>query len=271
MRRGTDHTTTHIQRLWELAIDTPRSRRQNALTRAQRISREQLYRHGFSEDRRCTLLDHANLILLHDPDAPRKRLFANVIFNDLLHFELNCCDYGFNAILGVMDNAMKLQVDINARKLPVFRNPDGSGIRRFTHVSKITYLTTARRISLLFVWVHALGSGALMLPEPCRRPALTALSCMQTFVLAIKGRKAYSINEWTRLLVDTSFEYFASLEFLMKYQQDHDERESRTTFTPMTRYPYMYVHICMSIYVCPYMNVRICVSIYERPYMCIHI
>ena len=180
-----------------------------------------------------------------------------MIFNDLLHFELNCCDYGFNAILGVMDNAMKLQVDINARNLPVFRNPDGSGIRRFTHVSKMTYLTTARRISLLFVWVHALGTGALMLPEPCRRPALTALSCMQTFVLAIKGRKAYSINEWTRLLVDTSFEYFASLEFLMKYQQDHDERENRTTFTPMTRYPYMCIHICVPIYECPYTCVHI--------------
>ena len=257
MRRGTDHSTTHIQRLWTLAIDTPRTRRRNALARAQRLAREQLYRHGFSDDRRCTLLDHANLILLHDPDAPRKRLFANVIFNDLLHFELNCCDYGFNAILGVMDNAMKLQVDINARNLPVFRNPDGSGIRRFTHVSKITYLTTARRISLLFVWVHALGTGALMLPEPCRRPALTALSCMQTFVLAIKGRKAYSINEWTRLLVDTSFEYFASLEFLMKYQQDNDERENRTTFTPMTRYPYMCIHICVPIYECPYTCVHI--------------
>ena len=235
MRRGTDHSTTHIQRLWTLAIDTPRTRRRNALARAQRLAREKLYRHGFSDVRRCTLLDHANRILLHDPSSPRKRLFADVIFNDLLHFELNCCDYAFNAILGVMDNAMKLQVDINARQLPVFRNPDGSGIRRFTHVSKITYLTTARRISLLFVWVHALGTGARMLSEACRRPALTALTCMQTFVLAIKGRRAYSVDEWTRLLEWTSFEYFAAIEVLVAYQQDHDERENRTKFTPMTR------------------------------------
>ena len=74
-----------------------------------------------------------------------------------------------------------------------------------------------------------------MLPEACRRPALTALACMQTFVLAIKGRRAYSVDEWTRLLEWTSFEYFAAMEVLMAYQQEHDESENRRTFTPMAR------------------------------------
>ena len=64
--------------------------------------------------------------------------------NDLLHWELNCCDYGFNALLGVMTTGMKNECDENASRLQMFRNPDDSSIRRFQQVSKVTYLTPAR-------------------------------------------------------------------------------------------------------------------------------
>ena len=130
-------------------------------------------------------------------------LFASVIFNDLLHWELNCCDYGFNALLGVMTKEMKLECDKNASTLSIFRNPDGSTIRRFQQVSKITYLTTARRLTLMFVWVHALGTAALMLPRVCRRPALVMLASMQIMILASQGRRAYTTQELNRLYVDT--------------------------------------------------------------------
>ena len=61
---------------------------------------------------------------------------------------------------------MKIECDENTRQLPMFRFTDGVGVRRFTMVSENTYLTTARRLTLTFIWVHALGSGALMLPPP---------------------------------------------------------------------------------------------------------
>ena len=35
--------------------------------------------------------------------------------------------------------------------------------------------------------------------------------------------------------MDTAQEYFSAIEFLMKYQQDHDTSENATTFTPMQR------------------------------------
>ena len=109
--------------------------RNSELARAQKQARDQLYRHGFHRKRRCTVLDHAKLILVRDPAEPRQTLFASLVYNDLMHWELNVCDYGFTAIVGVMTNEMKIECDRNTRALPMFRNPDGSGLRRFTHSS----------------------------------------------------------------------------------------------------------------------------------------
>ena len=195
LRRGSNHTVNHVTRLWHLAIDTPRARGRGAqiraLKQAQRRAREQLRRHGFHPKLRCTLLDHAKSILIRDPavPAPSQPLFANTIYVDLLHWILNCCDYGFAAIQGVMTKEMLLECDANTRRLPTFRNPDGSGVRQFFQVSSQTYLTAARRMSLMFVWTHALGTGALMLPAECRRPVLCALSAIQTIILVTQGSR----------------------------------------------------------------------------------
>ena len=236
LRKGTPHGKQHIQNLWGLAIDSRQTRQRNALGRAQKRAREQLQRHGFSRKRKCTLLDHADRILVRDPSVQPELLFSSVIFNDLMHWELNCCDYGFEAILGVMTKEMKRECDNNARHLPMFRNPDGSGIRRFKHVTKITYLTTARRLTLMFVWVHALGTEARFLPTACRRPALSVLANMQIMILASQGRRAYTTRELERLYVDTAREYFGVIEFLLQYKQDHDTSSNTTTFKPMKRY-----------------------------------
>ena len=187
---------------------------------------------------RCHLLDHARSIIVQDPDQQRQPLFGNVIFNDLLHWQLNCCDYAFSALLGVMTKEMQVECDNNARKLTMLRYPDGSPIRRFTQVSAVTYLTTARRVTLIFVWIHCLGSGAAMLPRQCRRPALSMLCAMQTMIIASHGRRAYSTQEWTRLYVDTAKEFFGSMQFLMEYKETHDTRPNAPVFKPMQRgYP----------------------------------
>lgn len=255
LRRGTDHGKDHIQRLWHISIDTPTTRRRNALGRAQKRAREQLQRHGFHRKLRCTLLDHADNILLWDPLTQRKSLFANTIFNDLLHWELNVCDYTFDAITGVMTPAMKMECDANTRALPCFRKPDGTGVRKFKMVSLNKYLTTARRLTLVFIWIHALGSRARMLPRSCRAPALTALASLQTIILATHGRRSYSVQEWTRLLIDSAMILFDCLQFLLQYQETHDTSENATTFTPMTRC--VSVHILLVICDCLYMIAHI--------------
>lgn len=235
MRRGTTHGKDHIQRLWNVAIDTPTTRRRNALGRAQKRAREQLQRHGFHRKQRCTLLDHAKNILLRDPAIPRQLLFADVIFNDLLHWELNVCDYAFDAITGVMTPAMKMECDSNTRALPMLRKPDGRRVRKFQMVSQNNYLTTSRRLTLTFIWIHALGSRADMLPRECRVPTLTALASLQTIILACHGRRSYSVQEWNRLLIDSALVYFDCVQFLMQYKETHETSENATAFTPMTR------------------------------------
>ena len=109
LRQGTFHGKTQIRRLWNLAIDTRTTRRRTAFGRAQKRAREQLIRHGFNKRQRCHLLDHASRILIRDPRVMREPLFNNVIFVDLLHWLLNTCDYGFDALLGVMSDAMKIE------------------------------------------------------------------------------------------------------------------------------------------------------------------
>jgi len=235
LRRGTTHSKNHIQRLWRIAIDTPTTRRRNALGRAQKRAREQLQRHGFHRKRRCTMLDYASRILLRDPLQQREALFAHVIYNDLLHWELNVCDYTFDAIVGVMTPTMKLECDANTLQLPMFRKPDGATIRRFKMVSENSYLTTARRLTLTFMWVHALGTRALMLPASCRTPALLALSSLQTIILASHGRRSYSVPEWRQLLVDSAMILFGCLQHLMEYKETHDTSEKAKIFSPMVR------------------------------------
>ena len=56
----------------------------------------------------------------------------------------------------------------------------------------------------MFVWVHALGTAALMLPQFCRRPALVMLASMQIMILASQGRRTYTTQELNRLYVDTA-------------------------------------------------------------------
>ena len=242
-RRGTAHGKDHIRRLWNLAIDQPTTRRRDAFGRAQKRAREQLHRHGFNKKLRCTLLDHAKTILIRDPQLLRQSLFASVIFNDLLHWELNCCDYFFDAVTGVMTANMQQQCDENTRRLPRFCQRDGTGIARFKTVSSVTYLTTARRLTLMFVWVHALGTGARMLPEDCRRPALVALAAMQTIILACQGGRSYSEDEWTRLLIDSSYEFFSALQFLMQYKETHDTSDDPKVFVPERRYVHHMTYI----------------------------
>ena len=109
---------------------------------------------------------------MRDPHEQIKLLFGGVIFNDLLHWMLNCCDYTFAAVEGVMTREMTLECDENIRQLHMFRDSEGGDIRRFKVVCSNTYLTSARRITLTFMWIHALGTKARMLPATCRTPAL---------------------------------------------------------------------------------------------------
>ena len=249
LRRGTPHGQQHIQRLWKLAIDQPQTRAYSTpLGRTQKRARDQLQRHGFDNKRRCTMLDHAKLILVRNPRVVRQPLFHSVIYNDWLHWNKNCCDYAFDALRGVMTNAMTIACDSNACQLPMFRNPDGSGIRRFDQVCKNTYLTTARRVTLMFVWVHALGTRALILPQACRIPALTMLANMQIMILASQGKRAYTLRELHRLYVDRAREFFSAMEFLLQYQESHDTSENATTFKPMARHAYRYMGTCMHMY-----------------------
>ena len=72
-----------------------------------------------------------------------------------------------------------------------------------------------------------------MLPAECRRPVLCALSAIQTIIRVTQGSRSYSLREWTRVLVDTSKEYFAALETLLEYKIQRDDKAK--PFRPMKK------------------------------------
>ena len=92
-----------------------------------------------------------------------------------------------------MTKEIQLEVDENIRRLPMFRDSQGGDITRFTVVCSNSYLTTARRVTLTFMWIHALGTKALMLPAACRTPALVELTHLQIICIV------YSISRKTEL------------------------------------------------------------------------
>ena len=102
----------------------------------------------------------------------------------------------------------------------------------------------------MFVWVHALGTGAMMLPEECRRPALVMLASFQTMILAAQGSRSYSVREWTRSYVDQAKEFFGSIEALMYYTQEHRDD---APFRPLMRYRQT-VLARITVCVCEYMH-----------------
>ena len=150
-------------------------------------------------------------------------------------WQLNVCDYAFEALTGVMTKEMILECDSNISPLPRFRKSDGTGLRQFKVVSSNTYLTTARRLTLTFMWIHALGTKATMLPATCRVPALVLLSHLQIIILACHGRRSYSSGEWRHLLVDSTIVLFDVLQVLMEYKEDNDTSANPRVFTRMQR------------------------------------
>ena len=66
-------------------------------------------RHGFHAKRRCTLLDHVKKVwfeILPSRDSRCLRLLSLTIYY-YIDWRINCCDYGFSAILSVMTKPMQ--------------------------------------------------------------------------------------------------------------------------------------------------------------------
>ena len=94
-----------------------------------------------------------------------------------------------------MTPTMKRELDARVRTLASFRDHKGVTCRRLNKLSTTGYLSAEMMVLSLFIWTHALGSRALLLPEAIRVDALTALSSLQLICYSVRGSRDYTEAE----------------------------------------------------------------------------
>ena len=151
-----------------------------------------LIRRGIHPSKQCTSLQGLQYCVLNWPGRIHHGLFA---FNCLHALYLNTCGYLLDALLETMTPTMKRELDARAVTLASFRDPKGVTCKRLNKLSSTGYLSAEMMVLSLFVWTHALGSRALLLPEAVRGDALTALSSLQLICYSVRGNRDYTEAE----------------------------------------------------------------------------
>ena len=156
------------------------------------VAVKSLKRRGLHPSRQCTSLQGRQHCLLSWPGRIHHGLFAFDVMHTLY---LNTCGYLLDALLETMTPTMKRELDARVLTFGSFRDPSGVTCKRLNKLSSTGYLSAEMMVLSLFMWSHALGSRALLLPEGVRRDALTALSSLQLICYSVRGSRDYTETE----------------------------------------------------------------------------
>ena len=151
-----------------------------------------LIRRGIHPSRQCTSLMGLQYCLLDFPSRIHHGLFS---FNRLHNLYLNTIGYLLDTLLETMTPSMKRELDDRTLTLASFRDHKGVTCKRLNKLSSTGYLSGEMMVISLFMWTHALGSRALLLPETIREDALTALSSLQIICYSVRGGRDYTEAE----------------------------------------------------------------------------
>ena len=91
-------------------------------------------------------------------------------------------------------------------------------------LSTTGYLSAEMMVLNVFVWSHALGSRALLLPPAVRQDALIALSSMQLICYSVRGLRDYTEVEHRFIFKEVGRKFWRALPNLT-----HFKRQSRIT------------------------------------------
>ena len=152
-----------------------------------------LRRRGIHPIHRCTALD----VLEHCVIRWSHRYFFGLFNYDVMHvLFLNCIGYLLDAVLALLTDTQKIELDRRARSLPSFRNPySGKTTRKVTRLSSTSYLSAEMKVVHLFVWSHVLGSKALLMPSDIRDDVLVAFVNLQIICYSVRGLRPYTEDE----------------------------------------------------------------------------
>ena len=187
-------------------------------------ARASISRRGLHPTWRVTALSQCQYSVIKWPG----RLYFGLFAYDIMHgLFLNCVGYLIDALLDILTPTKKCLLDRRVESFTSFRNPRGETTRRVTKLSSTAYLTAEMMVVHLFIWTHALGSKALLLPAEVRHDALIALSSLQTICYSVRGRRPYTANEHSFIFENIGKEFFRALSNLADYKRQKQIREAQ--------------------------------------------
>ena len=168
-----------------------------------------LSRRGLHPRWRCTALEG----LHHAVVQWTGRLYYGLFNYDVMHcLFINCIGYLLETLLDALTPAVKQQLDLRVKSFSSFRSPsDGIATPKVTALSSTAYLTAEMMVVHLFVWSHALGSKALVLPAPLRHDALVAIVNLQIICYSVRGLRPFSVQEHRFIFGNLGRKFFRAI------------------------------------------------------------
>ena len=169
---------------------------------------ESLSRRGLHPLHRCTALVDRKYSVIRWPGRMYFGLFS---FDVLHHLNTNCVGYLLDTLLENMTATMKQQLDKRVKQYTNFRRSNGVRSAYVRKLSSTAYLTAEKKVVSLFMWSHALGSKAQILPPPIRRDALIAVTTLQTILHSVRRLTPFTLREHRYIFEQLGRRFFLAL------------------------------------------------------------
>ena len=169
---------------------------------------ESLERRGIHPTHRCTALVDRKYSVIRWPG----RMYFGLFSFDVMHvLNLNCVGYILDTLLENMTPTMKQQLDKRVKKYTNFRRSNGVRSAYVGKLSSTGYLTAEKKVVSLFLWSHALGSKAMILPPAIRRDALIAITTLQTILHSVRRLTPFTLREHRYIFEQLGRRFFLTL------------------------------------------------------------
>ena len=207
-RTGSKQRRHEIQRLYNISAD-------NA-SPLKTIAQQKLCRWGFNFTRRCCLLsDDFDDLLVKVPDYIDE-VFPCVDYRDRMHGLLIFIHRSVMESLQIIPftAAQKRLLDRRLSLLHFcFRDSKtNTCYRKQRSIFADTNTTAVDKVCILFLLPHVFGHKAEMMPAGVRTPLLTAIAYAQLLVIAVRGLRAYTVDELKVIFDDGYKLLFGALE-----------------------------------------------------------
>ena len=203
---------------------------------------QKLKRWGFNASRKCCLLEgEFKHLLVNLPGDDTPEVYPCVDYRDRMH---GLTMFLHRVITQTLDGLSKkilsgpsrLLLDQRLRFVCHRRSFREPGTLRSYRVQKTIFsdvgMTAVDKVCLIFLLPHVLGPNADLFPENIRQPLLTAVSYAQLLLIAVRGRRSYTVPELRRIFDDGFKIMFAALQSVLFV--DYNKRATLHQLHPNT-------------------------------------